>query len=221
MWVRVPPSAQLEQVKVIDMPWLIVLLGYFVGSIPTAFIAGRLLKGRDIRQMGDGNVGARNAFFQLGAKTGISIFFIDAGKGALAILIAQAASLPQGAILLTGAAAVIGHNWPVFIGFRGGRGEATTIGVLLTLITQPMLILAGPALATLAIKKNVTLASTVLFIPLSLVCWLSGVPGSLIGYSIALPCLVGFTHFLRTRRAVDTSSAGSAKVNCIDSWQER
>ena len=53
------------------MPWLIVLLGYFVGSIPTAFIAGRLLKGRDIRQMGDGNMGARNAFFQLGAKAGI------------------------------------------------------------------------------------------------------------------------------------------------------
>ncbi len=199
MWVRVPPPARLEQVKVINMPWLIVLLGYFVGSIPTAFIAGRLLKSRDIRQMGDGNMGARNAFFQLGAKAGISIFFIDAGKGALAILIAQAASLPQGAILLTGAAAVIGHNWPVFIGFRGGRGEATTIGVLLTLVTQPMLILAGPVLATLAIKKNVTLASTFLFIPLPLVCWLLGVPGVFIAYSIALPCLVGFTHFLETR----------------------
>jgi len=203
------------------MPWLIVLLGYFVGSIPTAYIAGRLLKGRDIRQMGDGNVGARNAFFQLGAKAGISIFFIDAGKGALAILIAQAASLPQVAILLTGVVSVIGHNWPVFIGFRGGRGEATTIGVLLTLITQPMLILTGPALATLAIKKNVTLASAVLFIPLPLVCWLLGVPGLFIAYSITLPCLVGFTHFLRTRRAVKTTGTGSAEATCIDSWQER
>ena len=190
------------------MPWLIVLLGYFVGSIPTAFIAGRLLKGRDIRQMGDGNVGARNAFFQLGAKVGISIFFIDAGKGALAIIIAQTAGLPQVAILLTGAATVIGHNWPVFIGFRGGRGEATTIGVLLTLITQPMLILAGPALATLAIKQNVNIASAVLFIPLSLVCWLLGVPGLLIAYSIAMPCLVGFTHFLRTRHGTHVEVSG-------------
>ena len=151
--------------------------------------------------MGDGNVGTRNAFVELGAKAGISIFFIDAGKGALAILIAQVASLPQIAVLLTGAAAVIGHNWPVFIGFRGGRGEATTIGILLTLVTWPMLIMAGPTLATLAIKKNVTIASAVLFIPLSLVCWLLGVSGSLIAYSIALPCLVGFTHFLRTRRS--------------------
>jgi len=182
------------------MPWLIIALGYFLGSIPTAYIAGHLLKGKDIRQMGDGNAGARNAFYQLGAKTGITIFLIDAGKGALAILIAQVGNLPQVAVLITGVAAVIGHNWPVFIGFRGGRGEATTIGVLLTVITQPMLIMAGPALAALFILKNVTKASAVLFVPLSLVCWWLRMPGVLIGYSIALPCLVGFTHFLRTRQ---------------------
>ena len=182
------------------MLWLMILLGYFLGAIPTAYIAGRLLKGKDIRQMGDGNMGARNVFRELGAKTGIVVFFVDAGKGALAILIAQAVNIPQVAILFTGAAAVVGHNWPVFIGFRGGRGESTTIGALLTLVTQPMLILAGPAVLTLLIKKNVTLASTILFIPLPLVCWWLGASGTLITYSMALPCLVGFTHFLRTRR---------------------
>jgi len=182
------------------MPWIIVVLGYFLGSIPIAYIAGHLLKGKDIRQMGDGNAGARNAFHQLGAKAGIGIFLIDAGKGALAIFIAQLASLPQVAILFTGIAAVIGHNWPVFIGFKGGRGESTTIGVLLAVVTQPMLIMAGPALAALFILRNVTKASAILFIPLALVCWLLGTPPLLIGYSIALPCLVGFTHFLRTRQ---------------------
>ena len=182
------------------MLWVIVLLGYFLGSIPTAYIAGRLLKGKDIRQMGDSNVGAANAFRQLGAKIGTAVFFIDAGKGALVILIAQIANIPQVAILFTGAAAVAGHNWPVFIGFRGGRGESTTIGALLTLITQPMLILAGPAVLTLLIRRNVTLASAILFIPLPLMCWWLGAPGMLIAYSMALPCLVGFTHFLRTRR---------------------
>jgi len=192
------------------MPWLIVLLGYSLGSIPTAYITGRLLKGRDIRQMGDGNMGAKNAFHQLGAKVGVVVGIVDASKGALAILIAQGAGVPQVVVLLTGAAAVIGHNWPVFIGFRGGRGESTTIGVLLTLITQPMLILAGPALATLLIKRNLIIASCVLFIPLPLVCWWLGVPGLLVAYGIALPCLVGFTHFLRTRRVADTSETGSA-----------
>ncbi len=160
--------------------------------------------------MGDGNMGAQNAFRQLGARTGIAVFSIDAAKGFLAILIAQAASLPQVAILLTGSVAVIGHNWPVFIGFRGGRGESTTIGVLLTVITQPMLIVAGPAALVLLIRKNVTLASTFLFIPLPLVCWWLGLPGMLVTYSMALPCLVGFTHFLRTRRVAGTSGAGRA-----------
>jgi len=186
----------------VNMYWLIVVMGYFIGAIPTAYIAGRLLKGRDIRRMGDGNMGAGNAFSQLGARVGVGIFFIDAGKGVLAIVIAQVAGLPQLVVLITGVAAVIGHNWTAFLGFRGGRGEATTIGILLTMVTQPMLILAGPALATLAIKKNVTLASAVLFIPLSLVCWWLGVSGALITYSIALPCLVGFTHFLRTRQPI-------------------
>ena len=191
------------------MLWVIVLLGYLLGSAPTAYIAGHLLKGKDIRQMGDGNVGARNAFYELGAKVGVVVGVIDASKGALAILIAQVANIPQVAILFTGAAAVVGHNWPVFIGFKGGRGESTTIGVLLTLITQPMLVVTGPAVLTLFIRKNVTLASAVLFMPLPLVCWWLGVSGSLISYSMALPCLVGFTHFLRTRRAVNTLRARS------------
>jgi len=192
------------------MPWLIVLLGYILGSIPTAYIAGRLLKGQDIRQLGDGNMGARNAYHELGHKVGVAVFFIDATKGALPVLIAQAAPLSLLMVLITGAAAVVGHNWPIFIGFRGGRGEATTIGVLLALITQPMLILAGPVLATLLIRKNVILASCVLFIPLPLVCWWLGVPGILVSYSIALPCLVGITHFLRTRQLTKTSRTGNA-----------
>ncbi len=184
----------------VDMPWLIVLLGYLLGSIPTAYIAGRLLKGSDIRQMGDGNVGAANAFRQLGAKVGVAVFCVDAGKGVLAVLIAQVTGQPQVAVLFSGAAAIIGHNWPFSLGFKGGRGESTTIGVLLSTITQPMLIMAGPAILTLIIKKNVTLASAILFIPLSLLCWWLGVPGNLVAYSIGLPCLVGFTHFVKTRQ---------------------
>lgn len=184
------------------MPWLIIILGYFLGSIPTAYIAGHILKGVDIRQVGDGNVGAANVFRQLSHKAGIAVWLIDVGKGALAILIAQAADIAQVAILITGVAAVIGHNWPVFIGFRGGRGVSTTIGVLLTMITQPMLIVAGPSILALLTKRNVTFACAVLFIPLPLVCWWLEIPGLLITYCIALPVLVGFTHLLRTRRRV-------------------
>jgi glycerol-3-phosphate acyltransferase PlsY len=192
------------------MPWLIVILGYLLGSIPTAYIAGYLLKGRDIRHMGDANMGAANAFRQLGARAGVVVGIIDAAKGAAAVLIAQAAGLPLVAVLYTGTAAVVGHNWPIFIGFRGGRGESTTIGVLLALLTLPMLIIAGPAIAAHFILRDTTKAAPFIFVPLPLVCWWLGVSGVLIAYSIGLPCLVGFTHFLRTRWAVGTSGTRRA-----------
>tara|TARA_B100000315_G_C14420569_1_gene515368 strand:- start:316 stop:882 length:567 start_codon:yes stop_codon:yes gene_type:complete len=182
------------------MPWLIVALGYLLGCIPTAYIAGRLTKGRDIRQLGDGNMGAQNAFRELGAKIGVVVGIVDASKGAMAILIAQATNTHQVVILLAGSAVVIGHNWPVFLGFKGGRGESATIGVLLVLITQPMLLVGSIAVAVLFKTRNVIKASAVLFMPLVLACWWLGVSGLLVAYSIGLPCLIGFTHFLRTRR---------------------
>jgi len=190
------------------MPFLIILLSYLLGSIPTAYIAGRLIKGRDIRQMDDGNMGAQNAFRQLGARTGFSVGVIDAVKGILAILIAQIAGISQASVLLAGTAAVIGHNWPAFLGFRGGRGECTTIGVLLTLVTQPMLIAGSAAIMVLLKTRNVIKASAAMFVPLPLICWLLGVPGLLVSYSIGLPCLVGFTHFIRTRRGLAHHAGG-------------
>jgi glycerol-3-phosphate acyltransferase PlsY len=182
------------------MPWLIVALGYLIGSFPTAYIAGRLLKGKDIRHMGDANMGAANAFRQLGAKVGVTVGLIDAAKGILAVVIAQLANVSQLAVLLTGIAVVVGHNWPIFIGFKGGRGEATTIGVLLGVLTLPMLIVALPAIAAHLILRDTMKAAPFIFVPLPLVCWWLDMPGILIAYSIALPCLVGLTHFLRTKR---------------------
>jgi glycerol-3-phosphate acyltransferase PlsY len=181
------------------MYWLIVALGYFLGSVPTAYLAGRIFKGVDIRQIGDGNMGAANAYRQLGPKIGFMVGIVDAAKGALAVLIALAVNAPQAVVLLTGAAAVFGHNWPIFLGFRGGRGESTTIGVLLAVITVPMLIVAAPAILAHFILRDTTKAAAVIFVPLPFLCWMLGLSGVLIAYSIALPCLVGFTHFLKTR----------------------
>jgi glycerol-3-phosphate acyltransferase PlsY len=184
------------------MPWLIIILGYLLGSIPTAYIAGHILKGNDIRRMGDENMGAANVFRELSRKAGIVVGIIDAGKGALAVLIAQAADMPQTVVMVTGAASVIGHNWPVFIGFRGGRGVSTTIGVLLVMVTQPMLILALPTLLILIVKRNVTPAMAFLFILLPFIDWWLKVPPVLIIYGVALPALVGITTFFRTRPKV-------------------
>jgi glycerol-3-phosphate acyltransferase PlsY len=181
------------------MFWLLVALGYFLGSVPTAYLAGRIFKGVDIRQIGDGNMGAANAYRQLGPRVGFMVGIVDAAKGALAVLIALAVDAPQAVVLLAGAAAVFGHNWPIFLGFRGGRGESTTIGVLLAVLTVPMLIVAAPAILAHFIFRDTTKAAAFIFVPLPFLCWLLGLSGVLIAYSIALPCLVGFTHFLKTR----------------------
>jgi glycerol-3-phosphate acyltransferase PlsY len=130
---------------------------------------------------------------------GFMVGIVDAAKGALAVLIALAVDAPQAVVLLAGAAAVFGHNWPIFLGFRGGRGESTTIGVLLAVLTVPMLIVAAPAILAHFIFRDTTKAAAFIFVPLPFLCWLLGLSGVLIAYSIALPCLVGFTHFLRTR----------------------
>ena len=179
--------------------WLVILIGYMLGSLPTAYIAGRILKGGDIRRMGDENPGAANAYRELGAKAGIVVGVIDAGKGALAILIAQAGGVSQTIVMFTGIAAVVGHNWPVFIGFRGGRGVSTTIGILIVLIPIPMLILALPTLLILIIRRSVTPSMAFLFIALPFVDWWLNVPVTLILYGIALPALTGITTFFITR----------------------
>ena len=184
---------------------LAISLGYLVGSFPSAYIAGRLLKGVDIREVGDGNMGAQNTYRQISHKAGIAVGLVDAAKGAGAILIARAFNVPEVAVLLAGLTAVMGHNWPIFLHFRGGRGEATTIGIMTTLMPREMLILLGVALVPFAFTRNVTFASVFLFAPLALVAWGFGVPGTYIIYSIALPCLVGLTHLLATRRTMSNA----------------
>jgi len=176
------------------------VLGYLLGSFPTAYVAGRLSRGKDIRQLGDGNMGAQNALRQLGPALGILVGLIDAGKGALAVLLAQAVGLPQSVVFVTGGAAVIGHNFPFVLGFRGGRGEATTIGILLVLVTGPTLIAALPTILTLVWRRSVILATAVLVISLLIVCWWQGVPVALALYSVALFIFVAVTHALTARR---------------------
>ena len=183
----------------ISMPWLIIIISYLLGSLPTSYILGRITIRRDIRRMGDENAGAANAFRELGSKIGIVTGVIDAVKGSAVILIAQAASMSQPIVLLAGLAAVIGHNWPIFLRFRGGRGVSTTIGILFVLVTFPMLVLTLPTLAVLIWRRNVTPAMAFLFIVLPLIDWAFKVEPILIGYGVALPALVGITTFFRTR----------------------
>ena len=110
-----------------------VIIGYLLGSIPFAYIVAKLSKGVDIREVDTGNVGAAATMRGIGVWQGIVVVLADIAKGAVAILIAQALGVHLYWVLGAGFAAFLGHNFPVYIGFRGGHGAATTIGIFLVL----------------------------------------------------------------------------------------
>jgi glycerol-3-phosphate acyltransferase PlsY len=97
----------------------LLLLAYLVGSIPSAFIASRLILGMDIRHMGDGNMGAKNVFHSVGRTAGAIVAVADISKGAFAIWVSQAQHAPDNMLLAAGACAVLGHDFPLFARFRG------------------------------------------------------------------------------------------------------
>ena len=107
--------------------WLII--GYLAGSCPTGFLAVKIIKGIDIRGFGSGNIGATNAGRLLGRRWAIAIAVFDMLKGGFAAMLASFFTDSSIIISLTGASAVIGHNYPLWLGFRGGKGVATTFGV--------------------------------------------------------------------------------------------
>jgi len=119
---------------------LSIIIGYLLGSIPTAYIVTRLRKGIDIRNVGSGNMGAANVMREIGTHEGIFVGLIDIAKGAVAILIAQALNISELWVFGAGFAALVGHNFPVFAGFRGGKGSATVIGIFLVLAPLSMLV---------------------------------------------------------------------------------
>lgn len=117
-----------------------ILVSYFLGSIPTAYIFGQVIKGVDIRKFGSGNVGATNAMRVLGKGPGISVLLLDMLKGVLAVLLAGGfvasrnnPAYSEYILLLCGLTSIVGHNWTIFLEFKGGKGIATTFGVLVAL----------------------------------------------------------------------------------------
>lgn len=170
---------------------LAIIIGYLLGSIPFAYIAGRLMKGVDIRQVGGGNIGATNVMREVGTAAGIAVLIADIVKGTVAVLVAQWLSDSQVIVFITGFAAVVGHSWSVFLGFSGGKGGATTIGVFFALAPVESAIAFGIMLLIAFTTSNLRLAMGVGFIFLPLIIWGFGGEPSLVFYSLALYFFTG------------------------------
>ena len=124
-----------EVIKIVS----VMVFAYLLGSMPTAVIVSKRFKGVDIRTIGDGNMGARNTYHSIGPKFGLMVAVIDFFKGALPVLLAYLLGLELGWQFLAGAIAILGHDFPVFAGFRGGQGTASTFGTMGALFPLPTL----------------------------------------------------------------------------------
>lgn len=184
-----------------------IVIGYLLGSIPFAYIAGSLKKGIDIRQVGTGNMGAANVMRQVGTVIGYTVFIADITKGLLTVFIAQWLGLSLVWILVAGFAAVAGHNWPVFLGFRGGRGGATSIGVFLALVPLEFAISFAITFIVVLITSNPGLGLGIGLVFLPLIIWQLNGSGILIVYALVLSIFLGIRCLLAERKKA-TSSTG-------------
>jgi glycerol-3-phosphate acyltransferase PlsY len=141
-------------------PILLVALAYLLGSTPTSYWVGRLFHGVDLRTVGSGNLGATNAYRALGARAAVPVMIVDVLKGwAPVALFPRLADAPFGWTLGYGAAAIFGHVFSFWVGFRGGKGVATSAGVFLGLAPWAVLVALGIWLSTLALTGYVSLGS--------------------------------------------------------------
>lgn len=170
----------------------IIAVGYLLGSISFSYLYGRLFKGIDIRQHGSGNAGATNTLRVLGKGPAIMVLLLDGLKGMIAVLFANLVSPDQQWVaVLSGIGAIVGHNWPVYFGFRGGKGIATTIGVMATLSFLPTLIAGLSAIAIIAVTRYVSLGSLLLTALLPILIWSMNQPDEILWASLLL-CLFAF-----------------------------
>jgi len=134
--------------------YFLILLSYLLGSIPFGYLVGRYLKGIDIREYGSGNIGVANSFRIMGTKCALLVLLGDCLKGYLSIIIAQNIIIEKSGyfLLFTGMFAIIGHNWSVFLNFKGGKGIATTYGVILAI--YPIIAIISAMIWALIVMKT-------------------------------------------------------------------
>ncbi len=186
-----------------------IVCAYLLGSIPTAYIFGRLLKGIDIRDHGSGNVGATNVFRTMGKGPGIAVFALDLAKGLIAVTILPMVfqrvfpgswKFGGNVLLLLGASAIAGHIWTVFLKFKGGKGVATTAGVMAGL--APLIMAAGLVIwvVVFSIWRYVSFASIIAALSLPVMSVLFG-RDIVFTLFCAILCIVGiYSHRSNIKR---------------------
>jgi glycerol-3-phosphate acyltransferase PlsY len=176
-----------------------ILLGYLAGSVPFAYLLARRA-GIDVRRTGSGNVGAANVLRTTGTGRAIAVMALDVGKGALAVVIAQLTNAGLALTALTGAAAVVGHIYPVWLRFHGGKGVAVAAGVFGVLTPVATAVAVALFLVTVRATRYVSLGSIAATVALPPTAWLTGAPAAVVGSAAGTAALILFRHRANIRR---------------------
>ena len=155
------------------MNLLILFLGYLFGSFPSGYLAGRIVKGIDIRSLGSGSTGATNVLRHIGKRAAITVFLIDVFKGVISILVAKYFLLNDSWQVAIGLSTLIGHIWPVWLNWSGGKAVATGLGIFLGLSWQVGVSTLGVFIIMIALFRIVSLASISAALSLPLIMFLS------------------------------------------------
>ena len=181
---------------------LLLALGYLLGSMPNGYLAGRWLKGIDLRDCGSGSTGATNVLRNVGKGPALVVFLLDVGKGALAVLLAKSFGLNDWVQVLAGLAALAGHIWPVWLGWKGGKAVATGLGMFLGLAWPVGLACFGLFMAVISLSRIVSLSSVVAAIGLPVLMVLAGASVASVSVSLVATVLVLWRHRSNIERLI-------------------
>ena len=152
---------------------LFLFLGYLFGSFPSGYLAGKIAKGIDIRSLGSGSTGATNVLRHIGKRAAITVFLLDVFKGVISILLAKYFLLNDSWQVAVGLSTLIGHIWPVWLNWRGGKAVATGLGIFLGLSWQVGLATLGIFILMITFFRIVSLASVSAALALPLIMFIS------------------------------------------------
>lgn len=181
------------------VPW--ILFGYAMGSVPFAFLVARRA-GIDVRVAGSGNVGAANVLRTTGTPLGVVVMGLDIAKGAAAVLTAYLGEGTSASMAAAGAAAIVGHVYPVWLKFHGGKGVAVAAGVFAILAPVAAAIAAAVFLATVWATRLVSLGSVAATVALPSAAWLAGSPPAVLIAAFGGSALILFRHRANVFRIV-------------------
>ena len=184
------------------MPLAVVVLSYLIGAVPTGLIIVRLLTGEDIRRHGSGNIGTVNVMRVAGPATAAVVLAVDILKGLVPVVLAARMGASAWTVVLGGLAAIAGHNWSVFLKFQGGKGIATSFGVLLGLSWPAAAVAAVVWITAVALSKYSSLGSLLAVVSVPITLWRLHQPDEYVSFGVIAALFAIYRHRTNIQRLV-------------------